>query len=256
MTVIICIFLLIFVMGIFIASGKGAFLISGYNTMSKSEKAKYDEKAYCRFTGLSLILISFCLLLIPIGVHLEMAWLIYCGIVLILVVSIAGAIYTNTSKRFLNNTNSEIPTVDKDSKFNKKYIIVITTFSLITTSPIGILLYQGNKEPIITTLDNSIQIQSIYGLNIDFSEITDVSLIDDSMRDIGIGRRINGYGGISETLKGHFKSDKIGDTLLFVQSKSSPTIRIERNGRSDIYISFHNTEKTKQLYNSLSRNYR
>ena len=31
--------------------GKGAFLIAGYNTSGKMEKARYDEKKLCRATG-------------------------------------------------------------------------------------------------------------------------------------------------------------------------------------------------------------
>ena len=33
--------------------GKGSFLIAGYNTSGKAEKAKYDEKRLCRFVGIA-----------------------------------------------------------------------------------------------------------------------------------------------------------------------------------------------------------
>ena len=42
---------LMIVMSVFLLNGKGAFLIAGYNTMSKKRKALYDEKAMCRFAG-------------------------------------------------------------------------------------------------------------------------------------------------------------------------------------------------------------
>lgn len=91
----------------------------------------------------------------------------------------------------------------------------------------------------------------MYGVEIDFSEIIDISLIEESMSDIGIGIRSNGYGGFGGSLKGNFKSDSIGDTLLFVYAKSSPTIKIERANKKDIYISFRNGEKTEELYTEL-----
>jgi len=75
------------------------------------------------------------------------------------------------------------------------------------------------------------------------------------MRDIGVGRRVNGYGGISKALKGHFRSDTLGDTVLFVQSGSAPTIWIERINRSDVYISFQNSEETEQLYHDILAKY-
>ena len=36
-------------LGVLFSKGKGAFLIAGYNTASRSEKENYDEKALCRF---------------------------------------------------------------------------------------------------------------------------------------------------------------------------------------------------------------
>ena len=38
-------------LGILFSRGKGAFLIAGYNTASAAERARYDEKALCRFMG-------------------------------------------------------------------------------------------------------------------------------------------------------------------------------------------------------------
>jgi hypothetical protein len=34
--------------GIFLLFGKGSWLIAGYNTSSKEEKEKFDEKKLCR----------------------------------------------------------------------------------------------------------------------------------------------------------------------------------------------------------------
>lgn len=39
-------------------SGHGSWLISGYNTASKKEKAKYDEKKLCRTTGIGMGIIT------------------------------------------------------------------------------------------------------------------------------------------------------------------------------------------------------
>ena len=45
----IVIALMFLLLGTVFMRGKGAFLIVGYNTSSKEEKAKYDEKALCRY---------------------------------------------------------------------------------------------------------------------------------------------------------------------------------------------------------------
>ena len=39
------------VIGVFLFFGKGTWLIAGYNTMSKKEQKKYDEKKLCKAVG-------------------------------------------------------------------------------------------------------------------------------------------------------------------------------------------------------------
>ena len=233
------------IMAIFLLNGKGAFLIAGYNTMSKEEQSTFDEKALCRFVGGILIAITVGLLLFPLGIYLDLAWILYCGIAIILFGSFGAAIYTNTSKRFRVGPHSYSPA-------STKTIIVIAALSIIVLIAIGALLYQGGKDPVVNIHDNRIEIKAMYGLNINFTDITNISLIEKSMKDIGIGSRTNGYGGMGEALKGHFMSNSLGQTLLFVQSTSSPTIRIVRDNGNDIYMSFRDGAKTQQLYQELT----
>ena len=51
---------LFLVLGLTFSRGKGAFLIAGYNTASKAEKARYDEKALCRFMGKIMFALAGC----------------------------------------------------------------------------------------------------------------------------------------------------------------------------------------------------
>lgn len=53
--VIITIFV---VCGIFLLFGKGSWLIAGYNTASKEEKEKIDEKKLCKSMGVMLLMIA------------------------------------------------------------------------------------------------------------------------------------------------------------------------------------------------------
>jgi len=52
------VFVLFALLTIILLSGRGAFLIAGYNTSSTEEKAKYDEKKLCRVTGIGLLVIT------------------------------------------------------------------------------------------------------------------------------------------------------------------------------------------------------
>lgn len=113
------------------------------------------------------------------------------------------------------------------------------------------MLIRGASEPTVNILSDGIQIRSMYGVTIPFSDIAGLSLIEDSMSQIGVSTRVNGYGGIGETLKGHFTSRATGATLLFVQAETAPTIRIERHSEKDVYISFKDGKKTEALYRQI-----
>lgn len=61
MMIIVILFLLI---GIYMLTGRGGFLIAGYNTLPAEQKEKYDEKRLCRFTGVMIILAAlYCALM-------------------------------------------------------------------------------------------------------------------------------------------------------------------------------------------------
>ena len=88
------------ILGVVFFKGKGAFLIAGYNTAGREERAKYDEKALCRFMGKLMFVLAGCFFVIIFGNILEQMALVWCGIVLILAICLAAIIYANTGNRF------------------------------------------------------------------------------------------------------------------------------------------------------------
>ncbi len=94
------ILLLIIGLGVVLRSGRGAFLISGYNMLSQEQKAKYDEKALCRFVGNMLFVIAIFLVFAVIGGIYEVIWLITLSTTAIFVFTIGCLIYANTKNRF------------------------------------------------------------------------------------------------------------------------------------------------------------
>ena len=137
-----------------------------------------------------------------------------------------------------------------DPKAAKTRQTIRHVITLIVIAGVAIMFYFGLKEPRIYVTDDII-ISGMYGLTVEYSEITDITLIGKSMSEIGTGKRTNGFGGPGNALKGFFELSGDGKTLLFVSPKSSPTIRIERVDRENIYISFRGGEDTQRLYNTL-----
>ena len=231
------------VMAVFLLQGKGAFLIAGYNTMGKERRAQYDKKALCRFTGKLLIVICVCFAVTFIGSHLEAAWLTVLGIALILVVITIGMIYANTGGRFKLKDAVFVP----DSSKGKRKAVIIISCAVVALVTVGlvVMIVAAEREPQVDIGADSLRIRALYGLRVDFAEIESIELLDQSMRQIGIGRRTNGYNG--GALRGHFTSG-----LLFVRPHSSPTLRITRHNASDIFISFADASLTYALYGELT----
>ena len=94
-------------LGVLFSRGKGAFLIAWYNTASAAERARYDEKALCRFMGKLMFLLAACQAVMGLGAAWAGMWLYWIGIGLFLASALGGAIYANTGGRFLKRTKEE-----------------------------------------------------------------------------------------------------------------------------------------------------
>ncbi|GFZ30288.1 hypothetical protein CSC2_08140 [Clostridium zeae] len=97
---LIVIIALFVILGIIFSLGKGAFLISGYNTSSKEEKAKYDEKALCKFMGKAMFMFAFSVFLWGLSTLLNQHIIFVIGFTLFIGTAIFLVIYTNSNNRF------------------------------------------------------------------------------------------------------------------------------------------------------------
>ena len=129
------------------------------------------------------------------------------------------------------------------TKFEKAVIV----FLIITFIPITAMFYFGERAPAVNIHNDSVHIRGLYRVSVPFSDIAGISLVPQSMREIGPGRRTNGYA-TGNTWQGHFQAG-----TLFVQADSSPTIKIQRYNGRDVFLSFRDIEQTEDLYYLLIR---
>jgi len=80
-------------------TGRGEFLLAGYNTMPKNQKAQYDTPALCKFMGKIILLLAVLVILAGIeALYAPWFWVVWSiAFVGILVFAI---IYANTGNRF------------------------------------------------------------------------------------------------------------------------------------------------------------
>lgn len=91
------------VFAIFLSKGKGAFLLTGYNTMPESRKAQYDEVAMCKFMSKIMYGICLSLLLWALSDILENQIIFVLGLILFLGLIVFALVYSNTGNRFKRN---------------------------------------------------------------------------------------------------------------------------------------------------------
>lgn len=88
------------VLGIVLSMGKGAFLIGGFNMMTKEEQEKYDKVALCKFTGKMMFALAFSMAFWVLSQAFDIRFLLYIGVVLFFASIMFTLIYTNTGKRY------------------------------------------------------------------------------------------------------------------------------------------------------------
>lgn len=87
-------------MAIVLLTGRGAFLIAGYNTMPKKEKERYDSAALCKFFGKILLPIGLATPAIAVGVLCKKSWPVYAYVAFVLGMIVFAIVYVNTANRF------------------------------------------------------------------------------------------------------------------------------------------------------------
>ena len=78
-------FIIFAVLSIVLISGHGSWLISGYNTASKEEKAKYNEKKLCRTMGIGMSVIAILILIMGLFENILPAFFVYIALGIIVV---------------------------------------------------------------------------------------------------------------------------------------------------------------------------
>ena len=87
--------ILLLITGLF-ESGHGSKFISGYNTASKEEKARYDEKKLCRVYGIGMGVIAILLLITGLFESFLPSSFVYVLLVLIVIDVVIIIILSNT----------------------------------------------------------------------------------------------------------------------------------------------------------------
>ena len=90
------VFVIFAVLSIVLLSGHGSLFISVYNTASKEEKKKYDEKKLCRTMGVGMSIIAILALIMGLLENILPAFFVYIALGIIVVDVVVIIILENT----------------------------------------------------------------------------------------------------------------------------------------------------------------
>ena len=89
-----------FIMSLILLTGRGSFLVAGYNTMSKSEKERYDAVALSKFVGKILLPMAILTTLVGIESLVELWWFWVIWGISFVGLLVFAIVYANMGNRF------------------------------------------------------------------------------------------------------------------------------------------------------------
>ncbi|WP_421750507.1 DUF3784 domain-containing protein [Croceimicrobium sp.] len=209
---------LLFLVMAFAVNAKNArYLLSGYNTMTEEERAKFNLKAFLKqfksfhvFLGLSFGII---------GVLLYYQWgQNVAGWFLGLFPMLAYLVFIIRARRFDHNP--------------PRYSFWAIAALLVCIIGVSTLLIYGDQNVDFVIQDQEVHISGMYGEEFKLEDIESFRLVDELP---AISHRMNGFA-MDPVFKGYFRT-KSGDKVkLLVQSKESPLLYIQLKNGQEIYF--------------------
>jgi hypothetical protein len=243
-------------MGLLWINGKGGGLMNGWNSMDKEKKALYDERAFLRFNGLMMLTAAAVWAVSAFIIYLGHFWGMTISVLAVIPIA-AGNIYSLRSNRFRKKDADgkvlkpdPITTDPKKARERKAKVIMGVFFGVVVTGLVAWLLISGSGPIFVDVASDSLTIRGQYGTTINFSDISDIELVESSMTAIGVGRRTNGMATPS-VLRGHFSRGDVRMLLFIQQQQEGPTIRISRINAGPVYISTSDAAETRAIHNNI-----
>lgn len=236
---------------IILLSGKGSFLIAGYNTASQERKEKYNEKKLCKSVGVMLSIITVATVALFIIMTQKMLlMLIFCIAiypVFIMFSVISTILYVNKRCIAADKAGSSSFYLPKHKQNTRRRFILLCVclFVLVLTLLITIVLVLTSRPPVYTISKGSLIISSSYGETVKLSEIKNVQLKGNIPNHLSKIRGLN----FGPLLKGKFlfNNDEIN---VYVDTTRPPYLYLNTSSGL-IIINDQTASKTQLLYTKL-----
>ena len=216
----------------------GEGMIAGYNTASPAEQKYMSEKGIGAFVGNHLYFLGGIILAGFLSKKAGFVWgedISWALFVLIIIVMLIRA------QRFNPPASMATPQSARTHKFG------LWAGAIITIAVA--LMVAWNALPAQFDLEaNQLKITGAYGVNINYSDIEEMSLRTEMPK---VGMKTNGLN-MGPILKGHFQVEGIGGARLFLRSTHGPVLILTLKCQSNpVLINFSDPAETTRLYQQL-----
>ncbi|WP_254413054.1 DUF3784 domain-containing protein [Dyadobacter diqingensis] len=202
------------------------YLLSGYNTMSESQRAMVDIDGYLHFFKRFHLILSSSLLLLVLLTGLISKNL--AGIIMGTYPLLAYGYFIVKSRKYFSKVRNE-----------KKSTVIALAILGATVLFVGALSYAGFKNSQIVFDKNSLEITGMYGKKFERAKILDVKLVN-SLPEITM--KSDGFAA-GDFSKGYFRTKDRKTVRLFVNKQETPMLLLNTT-EGEIY--FSSSEKSSE----------
>lgn len=203
---------------ILFAKHKCAFLIAGYNTLSKDEKAKVDKD---KLTSVSAkIMAGFSLTMFTGAFDMSIMALMMVAMVTF---TLGFVIF---GQRYILNDAGK---AEYDKKSHALYKVIASFFAFGFIIFLTLILFTGDIE--VDLKDRKLSFRAMgYDMIVDVDRITNY----DTVETFDIGYKANGFSN-AKICSGHFKNDEFGRYELFAYTDAKEYLIIEYENTHIVY---------------------
>lgn len=263
----------IWLIAVILMSGKGGFLIAGYNTAPKEQKRKYDEKKLSRVYGIGMMIIALCVSLVY-ALGEERAEMLSRVMPVVLILTIIGMVIAGN---FFCKAKKEVNTVDEAAEiggtptggdevaevgeksaggdeaakeeekqnFRRFAPMILIIAMLLLILP---MLYLGEVKISYQEAGFTVSVSGWKDKEIAYDEIVEI----ERKMNFPVGSRTGGLGTV-KLLAGNFHNGVLGDYELYAYKDSTEWIVLYREEKT-IVIGLESKEEADQLYENLIGN--
>jgi len=233
-------------------TGKGQWAISGYNTMSKTQKSYYNAEKLSKDAGkLTVVICAATLVSIVVSMGLHNYFILFAFVGVIVVFSVLISVRYSKQDRYLIDPTKTPPPPTKEER---KVMWALAGVVSFTTAVILVLvfLFIGSGSVSAELTDEKLNVEApMVHEYISYGSIETADLRE----GLDLGDRTMGFAG-TKILSGSFSNGEFGDYTLACYKENKTYIVVKRTDGKPLVFNLASKEETAAFHHEMSEKIR